>query len=146
MTAYNFLAPEMKTEKFERLHHTELGQELWGFMQQDIVVRSLLVAVHLNKSPAAAISDLLLAAYGTANITQTPKSRIESGLTARYPNDSVNINRIKPYIGIMIKVILLTNGCELSTQNASANDPLKVFTNSARYTDSAFEQLRATAS
>lgn len=146
MIIYNFTDEKMNTSKFQKVFETELGQELWAFMQTDLVVRSLILATHLNKSPVAAISDLLLERFGITESGLTPKERLEQGFARRYTTGTpIRFDRIKQYIGLLVKVILFTHGCIISSRNATANDPLKIFANSARYSDPAFNNLVATA-
>lgn len=142
---YDFYDGKVDTKKFATVFETALGQALWNFMQRPLVVRSLLLAVHLNKSPVAAISDLLLEEFGLSSTAMTPKIRLEKGLAARFPGGAFRFDRIKQYIGLLVKVILFAHGCTISSRNASSNDPLKIFSNSARYEDPAFEALKKTA-
>ena len=104
-------------------------------------MRSLLLATHLNKSPVATMSDLLLEEFGVEDISLAPRNRVEKGFITKYDSE-FSFDRIKQFIGVLVKVILYTHGCEVSSRNASANDPLKIFSNSARYANPSFRKLK----
>ena len=144
MLNYNFHEERMKTKKYEKIFNRDLGQALWAFIQQELVVRSLLLATHLNKSPVATISDLLLEEFGVSDTSLSPKKRVEKGFSINYKHD-VKFDQIKQFIGVLVKVILYTHGCTISSRNASSNDPLKIFSNSSRYENPMFQKLKESA-
>ena len=148
MKHYDFHAKGMNTKKFESIFVTDFGTDLWEFMQTPLVVRSLLIATHLNKAPVATISDLLLERFGISDTTLSPRARVKKGFETTYDLSVIqhNFDRIKQYIGVLVKVILYHHDCVVSSRNASANDPLKIFTSSARYKNESFLKLKATAS
>ena len=148
MKPYNFYAKNMNTKKFEYIFTTDFGTDVWEFMQTPRIVRSLLLATHINKAPVAMISDLLLKEFGIFDTTLSPRERLRKGFEAKYDLSVIrnSFDRIKQYIGVLIKVILFHHGCIISSRNASANDPLKVFTSSARYQNPAFITLKSTVS
>jgi len=140
MIKYDFHNKEMKTKAYQTLFDSEVGQALWNFMQDPLVVRSLIVAVRLKKAPVAAISDLLLEKFGSSDTALANKDRLKQGIKEHYPADfnslkkpPLRFDRIKQYIGILIKVVLFHHGYEVSSRNSSANDPAKIFSNSSRY-------------
>ena len=144
MLQYDFYEARMKTKKYENIFASDVGQDLWNFIQEETVVRSLLLATHLNKSPVAAISDLILARFGVKDHNLTPRKRVENGFATRY-HTTPHFDRIKQFIGVLVKVILYSHGCTISSRNASSNDPLKIFSNSARYDNPNFRKLRDSA-
>ena len=147
MKPYNFYAKNVNTKKFEYIFTTKFGTDIWKFMQTPLVVRSLILATHLNKAPVATISDLLLERFGVQDQTLSPRERVRKGFETQYDLSVIhnNFDRIKQYIGVLVKVILYHHGCIISSRNASANDPLKIFTSSARYKNQSFVTLKSTA-
>ncbi len=119
---------------FVDLAETDLGQTLWQFLTQPHIVHAMVIAVRLGAAPVSAISEDLLTAFGSGDPYQQPKEALMSGLQQRFPiGQSVSLDQIKRMIGHMIRQILGQLGLTIRTRNSPANDPLGIFTTSARY-------------
>ncbi len=119
---------------FGALFATDLGQAIWDFLRRPDVVRSLIVAARLGQAPVSAISDELLAEFGSANAALPPKDQLAEGLRRRFPaGRPVTADRLKQFIGSLVKAVLATHGFVIRSKNAAARDPEGLFSTSARY-------------
>ena len=117
--------------RFQQFHNTPLGQELWQFLLKPMSLRSLVVATHLNKPAISGVSDLLIQQFGSTTGT-SPKERLVNGLDSY--QSGYDLNYIKRYLGISVKLILKDLGYTVLRKNCSSGDPLGVFNKGTKYT------------
>ena len=115
--------------RFESFHKTSLGQELWLFLLEPLSFRSLVVATHLNKPAISGLSDLLLKRFGTTGAT--PRSILVNGLNTYATG--YDLNYVKRYLGVSVKIILEANGFEILRKDCLSGDPLQIFKKATKY-------------
>ena len=124
------ITPKFNELRFETFYKTTLGQELWFFLLEPLSFRGLVVATHLNKPAVSGVSDILLERFGIKGIP--PRSSLEQGFN-RY-STGYDLNYIKRYLGVSVKIILEANGYEVLRKNCLSGDPLKIFNKATKYT------------
>ena len=123
------ITPTFKEIPFGSFHNTSLGQELWLFLLEPLSFRSLVVATHLNKPAVSGVSDLLLERFGSKG--STPRSALETGFNTYATG--YDLNYVKRYLGVSVKIILEANGFEILRRNCLSGDPLQIFNKATKY-------------
>lgn len=103
---------EYNPEKFKDVADTQLGKDLWAFLNTSDNVIRMETAVELGKTPAEAMARVLVEHFG----------------------DAVRPDRVKQSIGHMIRQVMENHGFQLSTQNRKVGNSW-LFTKASSYRD-----------